>query len=338
MKSIAFFNNKGGVGKTTLVYHVAWMYAEQGRRVLVVDLDPQANVTTMFVDEDSLQSILLNNPESGSVKTIYQAIRPLVSGIGDVSEPTLQEITSNLFLIPGDLQLSSIEDELSTSWPKCLDGDERSFRVITALWRIIERAASSVQADIVLIDVGPNLGSLNRASLICADCVVMPLAPDLYSLQGLRNLGPRLREWRDQWTSRLEKSNSQWQLSLPRGEMLPIGYVVLQHAVRADRPVQAYMRWMERIPATYYEVVIHRNNPPVQVEEDSECLAMLKNYRSLMPLAQEAHKPMFLLKASDGALGSHSYAVQGCYEDFKNLVSKITNRLDQPRITQNQLN
>ena len=50
MKTIAFFNNEGGVGKTSLVYHLAWMYADLGLSVLAADLDPQANLTTMFLD------------------------------------------------------------------------------------------------------------------------------------------------------------------------------------------------------------------------------------------------------------------------------------------------
>jgi cellulose biosynthesis protein BcsQ len=319
-KAIAFFNNKGGVGKTTLVYHMAWMYRELGKKVLVADLDPQANVTSMFLDEETMDQIF--SPDNG-IGTIFSAFKPLIDGTGDIALPKLQMIARNLFLIPGDLNLSAVEDELSTNWPKCLDEDQRAFRVISALWRIIEAAAKTVSADVILIDVGPNLGSLNRAALICADEVVVPLAPDLYSLQGLRNLGPRLRKWRSEWKSRLGKANASWNLSLPRGEMRPIGYVVLQHAVRADRPVQAYMRWMDKIPPTYAEAVLDEFEPLLRVESDKRCLAMLKNYRSLMPLSQEAHKPMFLLKASDGALGSHTYAVQSCYDDFKQLVKKV---------------
>ena len=57
MKTLAFFNNKGGVGKTTLVYHLAWMFAELGLSVLAADLDPQANLTSMFLSEDELEDI-----------------------------------------------------------------------------------------------------------------------------------------------------------------------------------------------------------------------------------------------------------------------------------------
>lgn len=57
MKTIAFFNNKGGVGKTSLVYHLAWMFTECGLKVLAVDLDPQANLTAMFLDEERLEEL-----------------------------------------------------------------------------------------------------------------------------------------------------------------------------------------------------------------------------------------------------------------------------------------
>ena len=58
---------------------------------------------------------------------------------------------------------------------------------------MIKRGANQHQADIVFVDLGPNLGAINRAALIAADCIVIPLGPDLFSLKGLRNLGPTLR-------------------------------------------------------------------------------------------------------------------------------------------------
>ena len=209
MKTVAFFNNKGGVGKTSLVYHLAWMYANLGVNV-----------------------------------------------------------------------------------------------------------------------VGPNLGAFNRAALVAADHVVVPLAPDLYSLQGLRNLGPTLRRWRREWAERHNR-NPVADLDLPRGEMQPAGYVVMQHAVRLDRPVKAYAKWMERIPSRYHsEVLKEPLANAITIGADSHCLATLKHFRSLMPFAQKARKPMFALTPADGAIGGHVYAVRDCYRDFRDLARSVAKATD----------
>ena len=174
----------------------------------------------------------------------------------------------------------------------------------------------------MLIDVGPNLGAINRSALIASDQVCLPLAPDLFSLQGLKNLGPTLREWRAVWADLLTKAPAD--LPMPRGAMQPIGYIVMQHSIVSSRPVKAYKRWMERIPSVYREVVLKeeiRNSPAVV--EDPYCLSLLKHYRSLMPMAMEARKPIFFLKSADGAIGAHIEAVRSCYKDFQKLAGKI---------------
>jgi hypothetical protein len=226
------------------------------------------------------------------------------------------------------LALSAAEDELSSQWPDCLDRKPRAFRVLSGLWRILALAAEASAADLVLIDVGPNLGALNRAALVAAEAVVIPLAPDLYSLQGLRNLGPTLRRWRGEWGERMERvPDSVKELSLPPGTMEPAGYIVLQHAVRLDRPVKAYGRWMARIPQEYRQSVLNeRESELAAIDNDPHCLATLKHYRSLMPLAQEARKPMFFLKPADGAIGGHTTAVQDCYRDFRDQARRIAER------------
>jgi len=215
---IAFFNNKGGVGKTSLVYHIAWMFSDLNLRVLAADLDPQSNLSAAFLDEGRLEELW---PENEHTSTIYGAIRPLQRGIGDISPPRLEKINDRLALVPGDMSLSAFEDDLSQVWPKCLDKDERSFRVMSAFWRILQQGAEDRQAQVVLMDLGPNLGAINRAALIASDYVVVPLGPDLFSLQGLHNLGPTLRVWRKGWSERLTKSPGK-DLVLPKGNMEPI--------------------------------------------------------------------------------------------------------------------
>lgn len=329
MKCITVFNNKGGVGKTSLVYHLAWMYDRLDYNVLVADFDPQANLTSMFLDDDELEELWARDGAGG---TIYSALRPLLEGTGDVTMPHVVEPETGIGLVAGDMLLSGAEDELSSQWPDCLDGRPRAFRVLSALWRAMRMAAEAIEADLILVDVGPNLGALNRAALVTADHVVVPLAPDLYSIQGLRNLGPTLRRWRQEWSERVRR-NPVADLDVPGGEMMPIGYVVMQHAVRLNRPVKAYERWMERIPNAYSNFVLDEtlSHSPF-IDDDSNCLATLKHFRSLMPLAQEARKPMFALRPADGAIGGHANAVQNCYRDVRALAREIARRcgVDEP--------
>jgi len=325
MISVALFNNKGGVGKTSLVYHLAWMYAELGLPVLAADLDPQANLTSMFLDDDRLEALWGDD----SRDTIHDALSPLLEGTGDIAPAHVEDVAPGLGLVPGDLRLSLAEDELSSQWPDCLDRKPRAFRVISALWRILRAAADARGARLVLIDVGPNLGALNRAALVAASHVAVPLAPDLYSLQGLRNLGPTLRRWRDEWRERRDR-NPTPDLALPMGAMQPVGYVLMQHAVRLDRPVKAYERWMTRIPGAFRQDVMAEAPQTPTIETDPYCLAALRHYRSLMPLAQDARKPMFLLKPADGAIGGHGQGVRDCYDDFARLARTLAQRVGVP--------
>lgn len=321
---VAFFNNKGGVGKTSLVYHLAWMYGQLGVRVVAADLDPQANLTAAFLDEDALERFW---PDGDHPETVYGAVQPLVARTGDFAEPYIEEIDGNVALLVGDMLLSGFEDLLSQEWPKAMDGDAGSFRVLSAFWRMIQSAASAHQADLALIDLGPNLGAINRAALISSDHVVIPMAPDLFSLQGLRNLGPTLNRWRTQWSNRLRHAPQNLP-ELPQGNMKPTGYVVLQHSERLDRPVKTYKKWMERIPGVYaVEVMAETSNSGIRLEDDPHCIALLKHYRSLIPMGQEARKPVFDLKAADGALGAHTYAVQDAHKAFEKLALSIAERI-----------
>lgn len=322
MKSIAFFNNKGGVGKTSLVYHTAWMFAELGYRVLAVDLDPQSNLSIMALDEERLETLW---PDDAHPKTLFGAVAPLFEGTGDIGTAHIEALAHGLGLLVGDLALSRIEDDLSTEWPRCLEGRERAFRVTTAFWRVMREAAEHHEADVVLIDVGPNLGAINRAVLVAASHVVVPVAPDLFSLQGLKNLGPALRRWRDTWQQARPKAPPTLG-EQPGGEMTPAGYVLMQHAERLGRPTKAYANWQARLPQAYRESVLGEAPGQLVAMPDPHQIQRIKHYRSLMPMAMETRKPMFSLRASDGAIGAHQANVQQCHDDFENLVQAIADR------------
>lgn len=323
MKTVALFNNKGGVGKTSLVYHLGFMFAELGHRVVFADLDPQANLSTMCVTERRLESIWSLTPRP----TIYGAIERLRRGVGDVERVAPEALNSNVSLVVGDLGLSELEDDLSQQWPKCLERDERAFRVTTALHRVVTDVGERTGADIALLDVGPNFGAINRAALIAADYVIVPVAPDLFSMQGLENVGPRLTVWREQWSDRKSRQ-PRLDFSTPEGSMVPLGYVVSRHSVLAGGAVKAFQRWIDQMPQVYRESFGEAApTNDVDVLSDEFCLGQLKDYRSLMPMAQEVKKPMFLLKPADGAIGGHQGAVRQAYVDYTKLALAILARM-----------
>lgn len=330
---LTFFNNKGGVGKTSLVYHLAWMFSLLRKRVIVVDIDPQANLTAAFLEEEEIEK-LWSDEFAGS--TIYHCVEPL-TGVGDIVEPSLRKISQDLYLIPGSVKLSGFEDALSSQWPDSM-GDTnlyRPMRMLTSFWQVIRMGVEKIEADIVLIDIGPNLGAINRSALLASNYVAIPLGADLFSLQGLQNLGPTLRQWRHLWQKRLEnwhesiESTKYPDTPLPQGSMYPIGYLCQQHSERLDRPVKAYAKWVQRMPSVYRKAVL--NEDPlfdINIDNDPYCLATIKHYRSLIPMAQEVRKPIFKLTSADGAIGSHSMAVQSARQDFERLAYKIAKRIN----------
>ncbi|HBT89780.1 MAG TPA: chromosome partitioning protein [Desulfobacter sp.] len=330
---LTFFNNKGGVGKTSLVYHLSWMYASLRKRVVVVDIDPQANLTAAFLTEDEIEE-LWSKQRSGH--TLYQCVKPLTD-VGDIIEPKLQNIATDLYLLPGDVELSGFEDSLSNEWPSSM-GDYnlyRPMRILSSFWQVMQKASAKVQADIILVDIGPNLGAINRSVLLSTDYVAIPLGADLFSLQGLRNLGPTLKSWKSLWNKRLlnwEDSSDHQDYPdfiLPKGEMKPVGYLCQQHSVRLDRPVKAYDKWVQRIPQVYRESVMNEKfQKKIKQEDDPYCLATIKHYRSLIPMAQEHRKPIFKLTSADGAIGSHANAVIDARKDFKLLAEKIASEMN----------
>lgn len=331
MKSLVLFNNKGGVGKTTLTFNIAHMAARLGVRTVVLDYDPQCNLSAAFLSEDKLVELWETDGPPG--RTVAACIDLVRRGKGDVVTPALLPVADGLWLLPGHLGLSRFEQTLAEEWPKAHATDnERALDVTTALDVLSNKAAQESEADLLLVDVGPSLGALNRAALLACDAVAFPLAPDLFSLQGLRNVGPTLREWRQDWqTVRERQMKGRVQESLPGHVFQPIGYIVQQHLARVDRPVAGYARWAERIPEVFHEHVLGEEGfswAGQDFDSDLYCIAKIKHFASLVPTAQIARKPIFDLKVADGIGGGQIQSVAKSRREFEGLVRALARRLD----------
>ncbi|MUG99349.1 AAA family ATPase [Scytonema sp. UIC 10036] len=320
--TIAFFNNRSDVGKTTLVYHLAWMYRELGYRVLAADLDPQADLSMMFLGEERLEELWQQQ------NTIFASVAPMLR-LGNISEPCLEIVEDRLALLTGNIELFQIESNLTESWitgiydVKDNQRQKLAFQFISVFQKILQEAAIAHEANIILIDLASNFGAINRAALIAADYIIIPLTLDFFATRALTHLGTTLQNWRSQW----QEIQNNLDLEIHLAKMELAGYIIRQHPVRFDRPVRNYQNLLTEIPEIYQKAVL--NNPEIyniSIGDDSNCLGWLKYYASLIDIAKDAQKPMFHLKPADGALGTFMQAAKSIYKDFQNLASAIAER------------
>lgn len=325
MKTIAFFNHKGGVGKTTLVFNTGLALARLGHTVVFVDADAQANLTSAALSVDEYEQLL------NAGQTIYGALLPVIESTGDIADIPLVKIRDRAFLLPGDIRLSAFEEILPQAWTEGLAGHRRGFQVSSAMYRLIQHLGSVVDADFAFIDLGPNVGALNRAIMIASDGFVVPLSPDLFSLTALPSVGASTTRWILDWRAALAsakraKTNLE-DLDLPPGEPSPLGYVSQQFATYRKAPAAAFMKWSKQIPNAYAEGIVlpMGSEGGVTVPATPHAIGEVKNLSSLIPMAQQANMAIFELTGTQ-ARGAQYTRAQDTYSLFADLANKIIGR------------
>ncbi|ELI5395236.1 AAA family ATPase [Vibrio parahaemolyticus] len=328
MKSIAFFNNKGGVGKTTLLCNLAASLSkEHGKKVLVIDADPQCNASAYLLPEEQLETILLKD-EHYSVDAFYEPIR---RGRGYPTQvPTV--VTSQRFsidLIVGDPKLSIREDLLATDWAATRNGDPRGFQTTYAFKELVSRFDTY---DYVLIDMGPSLGALNRSVLLAADYFLMPLSVDIFSMMAVENIIKSLKNWKTSLEDAIERHNKEegyafqisdkdvhWNLGFA-------GYVVQQYRAKKKEGVRQAVGAFERI-IEKQKVELNALSNFFDIPSTITDLGEVPTLSSVIPLSQQAHAPIFDLGSKDGVVGAHYTRVSEAGEFFHNISSKLIMRL-----------
>jgi chromosome partitioning protein len=324
-KTIAIFNNKGGVGKTTYMYHVAHLLAERGLTVLMVDCDSQCNLTAYCLND-----VGIRRAWSAEGNSIYRAIEQVARGMGDIRTRAPSAVLSakgKLYLIPGDLRLSDFEDTLGDTWSGARGGNEPAVRAQSAIHRYISWASAKVEADLVLLDLGPNLGALNRSVLASADFFITPVAPDLFSIQGTENLGNKLVAWRKEW----DQCNAAWHdpgVPTPAGRPTYLGFVVQQHNVRSNSAgmTDGWQIYGNELEGAIQKNIIRKLTPLGQVYDwmgESFRLGQIPNLHSLVPYSMDARKPIFYCGSSDGVRGAHLKKARDSADHFEEIVDTL---------------
>lgn len=335
MKTISFFNHKGGVGKTTLIFNIGLALAVEGHRILFVDADAQANLTATALSADAYQKVI------DSEGTIIDGLRPVIDGTGEARLVTPIKLRENAWLLPGNIDLSDYEAELPEAWTNALAGRVGGFVKTTALQGIIRESAATVQADLVLIDVGPSVGALNRVIILGSDGFVLPLAPDLFSLTALPSVGKAVSRWIRDWEAAVANIKRAERLhvvsdNLLAGKPSPLGYISQQFASYRSAPAAAFQRWMDQIPKTYEEQIIKRlSEENVRFPNMPGMIGKVQNLSSLVPMAQESNRAIFELSGSI-ARGNQFTKAKSTRGDFVALGKDILERLEMIQPSESQ--
>ncbi|MGC9261449.1 MAG: ParA family protein [Phycisphaerae bacterium] len=196
---ITIYNHKGGVGKTTLTVNIAAALGEMGKKVLLIDTDPQCNLTSYILADDVVND-LLDNSDSEKGSTIWTALKPVLHGRGPVSPAApIETAITNVHLLPGDIRLSEYEAFLGDAWTDCFKRRLGSIYATSSINILAQELAKAGGFDYIFFDTGPNIGPLNRVILLGTDYFIVPVACDLFSVRALGTLGQALKGWLVDW-------------------------------------------------------------------------------------------------------------------------------------------
>lgn len=314
-KSVCFFNNKGGVGKTTLVANLAAELALNGKlKILLIDADPQCNLTQYLLsDEEYLEEYEKEDPV-----TVYSVIHPLSIGKGYKAElPIRRAKNFGCDVIIGDPRLAMKEDLLSQDWRDARAGGTRGLRTTFVFHDLLMKAKDY---DYVFFDMGPSLGAINRSILLVSDFFILPATIDIFSKWAIRNIGTALLTWQKELDNGIKNAEDPKELPFSNTKHVKfLGYVMQQHKERKEgnnvRMVEAYntisIQFPQIIEKTFRNIFANPNMEPN--------LGEIKHLASLAPKSQSTHQPMIQVVAR----GSYTSTRKQAREIFSQLAKSF---------------
>lgn len=265
MDIISFINYKGGVGKTTLTANVGAELAFRGYKVLMVDLDPQANLTFSFIDVDEWRQL---DTERKTIKHWYDEFLendrelPLAETIvtPEIINSHIASLRSDgqLDLISSHLELINLDLELATLYGGNSDRTIRSS--FLRLFSRLKRGLSTLENeyDVVLIDCPPNFNIVTQNAIIASDLFVVPAKADFLSTLGIDQLIRHITNLTEKYNDFVNEGNGDWEIINPRLS----GVIFTMINVYGGEPIQSQMSYIAQVKRAGYTVLDNfiRNN------------------------------------------------------------------------------
>ncbi|MGG1324049.1 ParA family protein [Priestia megaterium] len=334
MQILTFFNNKGGVGKTTTVVNLSsYLQKEFGKKILLIDLDPQSNSTQLVVPEENWDDFYSDEASKSTIMSYFGDMDEGNIALENIEVPIkASENKYGINMIPGHPNLSIIDDKLSRSWNNMFAKEKGDLRIVNWLNQL---RTMFKEYDYIFIDVGPSLGPLNRSILLNSDYFLAPMGSDVFSVIGVENIGNWIKRWRSDYNTALTTFNigygvesmedfgKKYAINLdPNRTTKFIGYSVQQYSKRKFkgkvRPVQAYEKIIKKMDDKIYDSL--GNLLPSNVSKDEMKVGDIPYVYSIVPLSQTANCPIFDLDFQSGLRGNQASSVKE-YTTYLNTIA-----------------
>ncbi|WP_343744341.1 AAA family ATPase [Chitinophaga sp.] len=339
---ISLFNHKGGVSKTTTTFNLGWMLAQKGYKVLLVDADPQCNLTGLILGysgNEDFEKFYTKNPDinlKAALRPAYESLPKLIEPI----EPVKVKKNKNLFLIPGHINLS--EYEITLGIAQELSSSIQALKNIPgALSYFIKKEIEAYGFDFVLVDMNPSLGSLNQNILMSSDYFIVPTAPDFFSkmaIDSLNEVFPRWQKWSEKAQGLVDLEKAAY--PFPKGFPKFLGTVIQKYRPRNGEATEGFQAWIDKIN----EAVSDRFVPAIEKIDmlltheqyksvdkgltKNYCLVQIPDFNTLIATSQQYKTPVFALKDSMfGHVGAVLKQDQKKRDEFLGIFSRLADEV-----------
>ncbi|WP_186009825.1 ParA family protein [Burkholderia gladioli] len=339
---ISLFNHKGGVSKTTTTFNLGWKLGQMGYRVLLVDADPQCN----------LSGLILGDPDGDQLETFYRgesSQRNIRAGLVPAFESQPRPIQAvecvevpgqpNMYLLPGHIRLSEYEVTLGIAQE--LSGSIQTLQNLPgAMSHLIDATAERYEVDFVLVDMNPGLGSINQNLLMTSDYFIVPTTPDYFSVMALESLTSILPRWRA-WSVRAQQNSVLQAAAYPYPTRTPkfLGTVIQKYRPRGGAPTTGFQRWIDdinRMVSGPFQTALSGSEMMLSLAryqrvygvDTSLCLCQIADFNTLIAKSQDKRTPVFALtdeqfEAEGVVLESYQRQARDFDEVFVQLATRV---------------
>ncbi|MCA3268954.1 MAG: AAA family ATPase [Alphaproteobacteria bacterium] len=323
-KVISLFNHKGGVSKTTTAFHLGWKMASMGKRVLIVDADPQCNLTGLTLGLEDYESLFAfydskqNTDIFNSLSPIFGLESSTSSAYGLGRNSVAKTSNENLFILAGNIRFSEIDIQIATALTSSSTIPVLR-RFVSAINQLIRDIAHKNSFDVVVIDMSPSVSATNHCILMSSDYFIIPISPDFYCYQAIDSLSNVLPRWCKD-IAQFRSGHDDFSLPIKHPKML--GFITQNYRIytteeQSDGDIEqktmskAYKEWLDKIKGiatTKLVPSLKKENMIINEEifkrhvsyDNPYHLAGIQNFSGLIPVSQRLSKPIFALTQKDG--------------------------------------